>query len=291
MRGTNRKVPLEVQERRRDLLLTMPLTIFLFLFFIAPFAFIILYAVGFYNPYGQATGEISLRNFAALWIGATGSLFLRTFAVAGSVTALCFLLGYPVAYYISEQPPRKRNLLVMLLMVPFWTSFLLRTYSLMMIFRLNGLANQFLIYIGLASGPIFEIGNFQSVVWAETYAFLPFMVLPLYATLERLSRSFVEASYILGAGRTRTFLRVVLPLSAPGILAGSLLVFIIAMGELVIPFLVGGIEAQYLLGNSIDLRAVKTPGTASALSLMFMVIVLGISLLYVRFGGREGLRL
>jgi len=138
---------------------------------------------------------------------------------------------------------------------------------------------------------VFRTRNLLSVIWAETYTFMPFMVLPLYATLERMSRSSIEASYLLGAGRVQTFLRVILPLSLPGIMAGTLLVFIISMGELVIPSLTGGVQYGYLLGNAIYERAGQSPGPMAALSLVFMVIVTVIAFAYLRIAGREGLRL
>ncbi len=271
--------------------MVLPLTLFLLVFFIAPFVFIFLYAFGYYDAFGRITGALNLRNFQALVDPSTLTLFWKTSTVAAAVTALCFVLGYPASWYISEQPVRRRNLLVMLLMVPFWTSSLLRTFSIMLIFRDVGLANSFLNGLGLAQGPVFDIGTAWAVVWAETYAYMAFMVLPVYATLERMPRSFIEASYILGAGRLRTFVKVILPLSIPGIMAGSLLVFILSMGEVVIPYLLGGIEANYLMGNAVFVSAGGTPGYAAALGMVFMVIVLAVTLVYVRAFGREGLRL
>jgi len=268
-----------------------PLTLFLLILFILPFTFIFLYAFGYFDPFGRVTGQFALKNFGALVDPSTVTLFWKTTGVAAAVTALTFLLGYPAAWFISEQPRARRSMLVMLLMVPFWTSYLLRTFSIMLIFGDVGLANAWLNGLGLAQGQVFDIGNAWSVIWAETYAYMAFMVLPIYATLERMPRSFMEASYILGAGRLRTFGKVVLPLSVPGIMAGSLLVFILSMGEVVIPYLLGGIEANYLMGNAIFVTAGGTPGYSAALSLVFMVIVLVISLVYVRAFGREGLRL
>ena len=282
---------LEVQDRLWNLALSLPMTLFLIVFFVLPFAFIFLYAFGLYDANYKPTGQVSLSNFSDVWTWSTAVLFGRTAFVAGMVTLLCFVFAYPAAYFIAEQPRRRRELLVMLLIIPFWTSFLLRTYSLMTIFGENGLANQALELLGLSRDPVFRIRNVWAVIWAETYTFMPFMVLPLYASLERMNRAAIEASYILGAGRVQTFFRVILPLSVPGILAGSLLVFIIAMGELVIPSLVGGIEAQYLLGNEIFARAGQLPGSASALGMIFMAVVLAISILYVRVVGRGGLRL
>ena len=287
-----RRVPrLEAQDRLYNLVLSLPMTVFLLVFFVAPLAFIVFFAFDVYGVSFQPTGRFSLSNFELILKPETATLFYRTTSVAGMVTLLSFLFAYPAAYYVAEQTSvRRRGFFLMLLIIPFWTSFLLRTYSLKLIFKDDGLANGFLQSLGIIPGPVFDIGSYWAVVWAELYAFLPFMALPLYATLERLSRSSIEASYILGAGRIQTFFRVILPLSSPGILAGSILVFIISMGELVIPFLMGGVEAQYLLGNSIYERQ-QTPGTASALGLLFMALVFGISVVYLRVAGRGGLRL
>lgn len=280
---------LEAQERRWNLGFSLPVFLFLGVFFIAPFVFIFLFAFGYYSPRFQPTGGFHFDNFANVLNSTTLELMSRTVRVAGTVTALCVLLAYPIAYYIATQPRERRELLLMILIIPFWVSFLLRTISLWMILNTGGLLNQFVGMMGIS--PVVSTANFESVVWAETYAFLPFMVLPMYATIERLSRSAIEASYVLGAGRIQTFVRVILPLSAPGLVAGSLLVFIIAMGELVIPSIMGGGDWGYLFGNAILARHTDVPGDMAALSLLFMVIVLGSAFAYLRIVGREGLRL
>ncbi len=281
---------LEAQDRLYNLALSLPMIAFLLIFFIAPLAFVFLFAFGTYGGTYAWTGEFNLSNFDSIWNSATLTLFARTAFVAGMVTLLTLVLSYPAAYWITEQPRQRRELLIMLLMIPFWTSFLLRTYSLKIIFDNQGLANSFLSWMTGSSQQVFDIGTIWAVIWAEVYTFMPYMALPLYATLERMSRSSIEASYVLGAGRIRTFLRVILPLSSSGIAAGSILVFIIAMGELVIPFLLGGNEAGFLLGNAIWENQ-QLPGRASALSLLFMAIVFAVSVVYMRIAGRGGLRL
>ena len=282
---------LEVQDRLWNIALSLPMIGFLVVFFVLPFVFVFLYAFGFYSSSYQWTGNFSLANFDSILTQSTLDLFTKTAYVAAIVTGMSLIFGYPVAYYIASQPFERREFLLMLLIIPFWTSFLLRTFALMTIFHENGLMNQFLELIGISREPVFRTRNLLSVIWAETYTFMPFMVLPLYATLERMSRSSIEASYLLGAGRVQTFLRVILPLSLPGILAGTLLVFIISMGELVIPSLTGGINYGYLLGNAIYERAGQSPGPMAALSLVFMVIVTVAAFAYLRIAGREGLRL
>jgi len=263
---------------------------FLLIFFVAPLFFVVFFAFDIYDQGTyQPSGRFNLNNFSTVWTPAIAVLFGKTAFVAAIVTLMSFVFAYPAAWFIAEQPRGRRELLVMLLVIPFWTSFLLRTYSLMQIFREGGLADQFLQAVGITQTDVFAIGNLWSVVWAEVYTFMPYMALPLYATLERMSRTSIEASYILGAGRVRTFFRVILPLSLPGILAGSILVFIISMGELVIPALVGGVDG-FLLGNAIFER-MQTPGSASALGLLFTGVIFAASVVYFRVVGGEGLRL
>jgi putrescine transport system permease protein len=181
-----------------------------------------------------------LGNFGLI---AGDSLYLRAFgnavAFAGSATFLCLLLGYPMAYGIARASPAWRTPLLMLVMLPFWTSSLIRVYAWMGILKPNGLLNQLLLATGLVSNPLPLINNAFSVELALLYAYLPFMILPLYATLERLDPTLLEAAADLGCPPWRAFLRVTLPLSVPGMLAGSLLVFIPAVGEFVIPDLLG----------------------------------------------------
>lgn len=280
---------LEDQDRRWNLGFSLPAVVFLGIFFIAPFLFIFLFAFGYYSATYQVVGGFHFDNFINILNGTTLELLIRTVQVAGLVTALSLVLGYPIAYYLAGLPRERRELLLMILIIPFWTSFLLRTFSLWMIFNDEGLANQIIRTLGMT--PTFTTGNRDSVVWAETYAFLPFMVLPMYATIERMSRSSIEASYILGAGRIETFVRVILPLSMPGIVAGSLLVFIIAMGEVVIPQIMGGGDYGYLLGNAILARHAEVPGDMASLGLLFMGVVLVFVFGYLRVAGRGGLRL
>jgi spermidine/putrescine transport system permease protein len=282
--------PLETGDRLWGLALSLPLTAFLVVFFVLPLLFVVVFAFGGYDATYRPTGRFHLQYFADVWSSAIGTLFLRTAYVASGATLLSFVLSYPAAYYVAQLPRERREFFVMLLIIPFWTSFLLRTYALRTIFDSDGLANAILQALSLSQEPVFDTGNLASVIWAETYTFMPFMALPLYANLEKLNRAMLEASYVLGAGRLRTFLRIVLPLSMPGVLAGGLLVFIIAMGELVIPLLVGGVEGQFLVGNAIYERSGQQPGQASALGLLFMVVVFGIAYVYVRVVGRGGIR-
>lgn len=183
----------------------------------------------------------TLANFALL---ASDDLYLRAYlgALGNAVlaTAFCLVLGYPIAYAIARAPGAWRQLLLFLVVLPFWTSFLIRVYAWIAILKPNGLLNELLIATGLIAAPLPLLNNEFSVELGLVYSYLPFMILPLYGSLSALDESLIEAAADLGARPFRVFLGVTLPLSLPGVAAGSLLVLIPAVGEFVIPDLLGG---------------------------------------------------
>jgi putrescine transport system permease protein len=185
--------------------------------------------------------HLSLANFALI---AGDDLYLRAYlgslANAALATALSLLIGYPIAYVIARSQGARRQLLLFLVVLPFWTSFLIRVYAWIAILEPNGLLNQFLIALRAISAPLPLLNNQFSVELGLVYSYLPFMILPLYASLSALDQSLIEAAGDLGARPLQTFLGVTLPLTVPGIAAGSLLVLIPAVGEFVIPDLLGG---------------------------------------------------
>jgi putrescine transport system permease protein len=226
----------------------------LLVLFLAPFAIVAGISVGesaigippYTPPLSFAEGpvpafNINLGNYGLL-LG--DSLYIRAYlnslALAGGATLLCLLLGYPMAYAIALAPSRWRIPLPMLIVLPFWTSFLIRVYAWIGILNTNGLINNLLLATGLVDQPLPHLNNLFSVELALVYSYLPFMVLPLYATLERMDPALLEAAADLGGRPLSAFLAVTLPLSLPGIAAGCLLVFIPAVGEFVIPDLLGG---------------------------------------------------
>jgi putrescine transport system permease protein len=195
----------------------------------------------FANEGGTLTFEATLGNFALL---ASDDLYLHAYlgslANAALATALCLLLGYPIAHAIARADRTWRQLLLFLVMLPFWTSFLIRVYAWIAILKPNGLLNGFLIALGLIAEPLPLLNNTFSVELGLVYSYLPFMILPLYGSLSALDKSLIEVAADLGARPRHVFVDVVLPLTLPGIAAGSLLVFIPAIGEFVIPDLLGG---------------------------------------------------
>jgi putrescine transport system permease protein len=227
--------------------------VWLLLFFLVPFLLVV--KISFADlqlgipPYTELTsfadGAISLKldlsHYAFL---VTDSLYFATYVnsvvVAAISTLLCLLIGYPMAYYIARSDPARRNLLMMAVMLPFWTSFLIRVYAWIGILKNNGLLNNFLMSIGLIHSPIELYHTNTAVYIGMVYSYLPFLVMPLYAHLVKMDMTLLEAAYDLGARPWKAFWQITLPLSKNGIIAGCLLVFIPAVGEYVIPELLGG---------------------------------------------------
>jgi putrescine transport system permease protein len=194
-----------------------------------------------YSEDGGLRWYATLANFQLL---AADDLYLRAYlgslGNAALATVLCLLIGYPVAYAIARTRGSRQQLLLFLILLPFWTSFLIRVYAWIAILKPNGLLNDFLIGLGLIAAPLSLLNNQFSVTLGLVYSYLPFMILPLYGSLSALDETLLEAAADLGARPLRVFARVVLPLTLPGIAAGSLLVFVPAVGEFVIPDLLGG---------------------------------------------------
>jgi spermidine/putrescine transport system permease protein len=215
-------------------------------------------------------------------------LFWKSFWIAGLATAVALAIGFPVALAVSFAPPRTKPLLLLLVILPFWTNLLIRTYAMIAVLRTKGyvnfglegfwdLASDALVAVGAAPLPPFTplqlLYNNAAVIIGIVYVYLPFMVLPLYATLERLDRSYLEASLDLGAGQWRTFFSVVVPLARPGIVSGVILVFIPALGTFLISDLLGGPDSQ-LIGNVIErqFKAANNWPLGSALSFLLMYL-------------------
>jgi putrescine transport system permease protein len=224
------------------------------LFFLIPF-FIVL-KISFSDlrlglpPYGPLIesveqGVLLIKlNFTNYTFVGTDSLYLlsylESFLIALLGTAGCLLLGYPLAYGLSKTTPRWRTILLMLIVLPFWTSFLLRVYAWIGILSPHGVLNNLLLKCGIVSAPLILLNTTFATLLGIIYCYLPFMVLPLYTSLEKIDYTLTEAAYDLGARPFQVFLKIILPLSFPGIAAGSMLVLIPAMGEFVIPELLGG---------------------------------------------------
>ncbi|HWB97803.1 MAG TPA: ABC transporter permease [Bryobacteraceae bacterium] len=248
---------------------------------VAPLGIVCAYSLLTRGAYGGVGLPWTAENYRRLADSLYIAVLVRSFWIAGLTTALCIVLGFPLALFISRAGPRK-NLYLSLVILPFWTSFLIRTYAWMFLLRDTGLINTLLERLHLIRDPLPLLYNDGAVVLGLVYAYLPFMVLPLYATLERLDPALLEAAADLGARPWEAVLRVTLPLTKPGFLAGAVLVFIPCLGAYLTPDLLGG-GKTVLIGNLIQNQFTTARdwpfGSASALTLMALVMVLLIFLL------------
>lgn len=247
------------EDKRSPYLLIAPAWLFLGIFFLLPLAVMLVVSFGMRGTYGGLkpiddlgayllSGEF-LHNYIRSLDPLYWPIYWRSFWMAVVTTVLCLLISYPIAYYIAiVAPPRWKNVLLALVVIPFWTSFLIRTYAWMLILRTEGLVNNLLLGAGLISEPLDLLYNEFAVMVGLVYGELPFMILPLYASLEKLDLTLLEASSDLGANHVSTFWRVTVPLTMPGIVAGTVLVFIPSIGQFVVSDLLGGAKSM-LVGN------------------------------------------
>jgi putrescine transport system permease protein len=265
--------------------------LWLVIFFLLPFALVLAIAFGTNAPDSAppVTLGVSFASFKLLF---TDDLYLAAWLssirIAATATLVTLLLGYPMAYAIARARPERRPLLLMLVVLPFWTSFLIRVYAWMGLLAENGTLNQFLRWSGLASDPGTILGTEWAVHLGIVYAYLPFMVLPLYATLEKLDMGLLEAAADLGARPITAFLTITLPLSLPGIIAGCLLVFIPAVGEFVIPDLLGGTDTL-MIGKVLwdEFFTNADWPLASAVAICLLVLLAGPIMLFQRQQARN----
>jgi spermidine/putrescine transport system permease protein len=280
--------------------LILPTWLTLGLFFLLPLAILFVVSFGQRATYGglkpiEDLGEYLrsgafLANYARTFQPIYLQIYWRSLWMAIATTALCLIISYPVAYYIAAiAAPRRRNLLLGLAVIPFWTSFLIRTYAWMFILRTEGLLNRALLAAGLTSHPLELLYNDFAVLIGLVYAEIPFMVLPLYASLEKLDLSLLEASADLGAPRRSSFWRVTVPLTMPGIVAGVILVFVPSLGQFIVSDLLGGaktILAGNLIQNQFAVARNKPFGSAVAFELT--VAVLALLFAYALYTKRKG---
>lgn len=257
----------------------------------AIFIVIPLLLIVFFSFTSKVNGNFvfSFENFQRLFEPIYFTVFVRSIWLAVLSTVLCLILGYPIAYMISKMPIKKRNILILLFILPMWMNFLLRTYAWMSILGRDGLINTLLGYIGI--GPIKMLYTDGAILLGMVYNFLPFMVIPIYTVLIKIDKSLVNAAYDLGANKAQAFRKVILPLSIPGIISGITMVFMPAVSNFVIPNLLGGGKFM-LVGNLIE-QQFTTIGNwnfGSALSIFMMILILismGLMSKYEK-NGKEG---
>ena len=229
--------------RGRGTIVVLPAVVWLAIFFLLPLAFILVVSLGSRDELGRIVlDDLSLDNYRRAFNPDYLPTLVNALRYALLTTVASLAIGYPVAYWISHYGGRRKALLLVLVMLPFWTSYLIRTYAWMIILRDNGVVNSLLRAIGLTSEPIILLNTDFSVVLGMTYGFLPFAILPIYVSIDRLDDNLVAAARDLYASGRSAFLHVTLPLSMPGIIAASLLTFIPAIGDFVTPDLLGGAQ-------------------------------------------------
>jgi spermidine/putrescine transport system permease protein len=277
--------PIETRKRTTLLLLLLPATLWLIVFFVLPVLIVLIYSFLERGTYGGVAWDFTLRNYQRLINPLYLNVFLRSVGLAAFTTIACLLIGYPLAFFMTTRPPRWRNFLLFLVIIPFWTNFLVRTYAWIVILRSEGVVNSLLQSLRLIEEPLNLLFTPFAVIIGLIYGYLPFMILPLYASLERFNFSLVEAAHDLGANDFRTFKRVIFPLTLKGIIAGSILVFIPALGAFITPDILGGAKTL-MVGNVIQnqfLQARHWP-FGSALSMILMLLVIVPVMIYFRTG-------
>ena len=264
-------------------LLLAPGAAWLLLFFALPLLIVLLYSFFTRGPYGNVVYDFTLDNYARLANPIYLQILIRSLWMAVTAMLISLLLGYPLAWFIVRQPSRWRPLLLLLVIIPFWTNFLVRTYAIIVLLRTEGVINGLLQGWGVVDAPLALLYNAGAVTLGLVYGYLPFMVLPIYASLEKLDPSLMEAAQDLGANAWRSFWRVMLPLTMPGVAAGSILVFIPAIGAFITPDLLGGAKVM-MIGNLTEqqfLSARNWPFGA-AVSIVLMLIVSAATVAYFR---------
>ena len=277
--------------KRKLSLFSVPYVVWMAIFVVAPIVMIVVYA------FSSAAGGFTLSNFTQL--GTYAVVFGRSFKLAAIATVICLLIGYPVSYVMSREGPQFQRIAMVLIMLPMWINFLLRTYSWMSILANTGLLNPLFQSLGVidlynrifgTDLAYFRMLNTQgAVVLGMVYNYLPFMILPIYSVIVKLDHSLIEAAHDLGANTFNVFRRVILPLSFPGILSGITMVFVPSVSTFAISKMMGG-GTELLLGDLIEqqfLGGAYNPQLGAAISLVMMVIVVVCMWLMNHFGEGE----
>lgn len=258
--------------------LLSPSAFWLVIFFLVPLFIMLVYSFGRRGTYGGVVWDWNVQQYLRFLDPLYIEIFARSVWIAVVNTVVCLVIGYPFAFFVAQQPHRRRGVLLLLIVIPFWTNFLIRTYAWILILRTEGLINTVLISLGLIGEPLTLLYTEGTVVLGLVYGYLPFMVLPLYASIEKLDFSLVEAAFDLGANEIRAFLRVVLPLTMPGVVAGCILTFIPSIGAFVTPDILGGAKTV-MIGNLVQQQFLSSrdwPFGAAVSFILMVIVTLGI---------------
>ncbi len=274
-------------DRRRGFLLALPAFAYMVLFFGVPLVIVFAYSFSTRSRTGDPTfSELSFDAYAKLKDELIRNVAVRSVSLAFITTVLCLLFAYPFAYFVATRSQTVRNLLLVAIMIPFWTIFLVRNYAWRVILSTGGPISTITEGIGLGETNL--LFTRTAVVIGLVYSFLPFMILPLYASIERIDWRLVEASRDLYCSGWQSFTKIVLPLSMPGVIAGSILVFVPSLGAYVTPAILGGgkeaLLGEYIVGQFLTAR--NWPVGAS-LSFVLMTVMLGATVVYFRSGGKN----
>ena len=266
--------------------LVAPAWLWLVVFFVAPLGFMVVYSFAVTEGFSTVSFVWQLDQYQKLWDPIYLRIYLDTFLMATGGTIACLVIGLPFAYFLATRTSKYKSMLFFLVIVPFWTSLLIRTYSWVLILGEQGPLSDLLLNLHLISEPLNVLPSTFAVLIGVVYDYLPLMVFPLYVAVERMDRSLIEASRDLGYGRWETFRRVTWPLILPGVMTGSLLTFIPMMGEYVVPNILGGAKS-YLVGSLIETEILTFRnypfGAAIAMGLVLVMLVL--IFVYLKFMG------
>ena len=288
------------RQLRNNLLLCTPALIVLAAAAAGPLLIVLVYTFLEAGPYGGVVWNISWQGWFEVFFkkdifdgtvsiaDAHVSIFWRSVKLSTQSTVLALVLGFPTAYFIATRPLKTRNLWLFLITIPFWTNLLIRTFAIMQVIRDQGIINTYLINFGLIETPIEMLYTEFAIMLGMAYVYLPLMVLPLYASIEKLDFRLVEAAYDLYATRIKVLWRIIVPLVKPGIFAGSILVFIPSLGAYVTPRVLGG-GKNLMLGNLIELQFGQGRNwpLGAALSITLLIIVMVSLMVYVRTTQRK----
>jgi len=269
--------------------LLLPSILWLLIFFVIPIFFILIVSFATRGEVGEVVYTFSFDNYKRLFDFRYFEIFYKSIIISLSTTLLCLFFGYPFASFAAKASGKYRALLMLLIILPFWTNSLIRTYAWIILLRSEGIINSFLLAIGIIKEPLKLLYTNASVMVGMVYMMFPFMVLPLYTSIEKLEYSLIEASLDLGASPVKTFLKIQLPLTMPGIFSGCLLVFVPTLGFFFIPDLMGGSKIV-LMSNLIKnqfLTARDWP-FGSAISVVLMIIMVILIAINFKFGGEKG---
>jgi spermidine/putrescine transport system permease protein len=289
------------QQTRRNLLLCSPALLVLLLAAAGPLLVMLFYSFLKSGNYGGVIYEFSLDGWLNVFLvrdifddvlkiaDAHLSVFWRSIKLSAMTTFTCLVIGFPTAYFIATRPRESRNIWLFLITIPFWTNLLIRTFAILELIRNNGIVNNLLTDLHIIEQPIQMMYTDFAIMIGMTYVYLPLMILPLYASMEKLDFRLVEAAYDLYATRIRVLRKVIIPLIKPGIVAGSILVFIPSLGAFVTPRVLGG-GKNLMLGNLIELQFGQGRNwpLGAALSITLLFIVMATLLFYVRYAQKGG---